>query len=907
MILKESRFAATNEYGPTVLPLFNRATDAFFEKTASHFVVPEVLKYIETVRPENDACYTLVNALGASEFYSSNSNADAFPESSLIHRPDRWTGNPLLDASVGKQWAYGFPTFYGAHAYPHHRNKDPNKSLGDVTFVCWNDRMKRVELVTRVTKDRCLANGGQAIWDKLQSGQYAEVSMGCFKADTMVTMSDGRRKYIQDVAVGDFVLTHLGRPRKVLATQRYPYKGKIYSIKPEAGATIFCTEEHPFFAVTHAQSRKITRGNVRWRDELVGSPDWVAASDLDRHSLVEPVLAGVLTPDYATREFCRLLGYYLAEGTILNNKAGEPSGVSFSTHVSDAIHQEVTELCAAVGTNNPPTWYASSSSEFGTAVTVFDPWLAKMCLALAGKGSKTKRLAESVMHWHPDLQAEFLSAYMNGDGCYAGHGALNISTSNRDLAFQVQTMLPRLGVASSMQGLTHKAGKGFSRTATKEWVIHIGKQYVDPFLGICAKARYEPILLTKNSRKFEGEWLLTPVRKYSHTVEETEVFNLEVEEDNSFQVNNIAVHNSRVPFDNCAICTDWNVYRKAKATFDPKKHPYEGAAVLEWHKAKPIRGVAITRATYCEHMLKTPNKILPDGRKVFVYNDYPRFFDISYVFIGADKTAKTLMHLSRPGMTSSPSDAFVKKAAQLFPGMDKTAAATPKTSAVKSSEMYKEDIPSQFIPAAVATVTRRERDLPDDMLHRLSDSPLESMLATLGSAGVVLRPREFQRVVLIQGGMEELADKLDSRGSVFPRCSADPDFHLSHGDILPDVVKEILPFLSQRSALKEPLHIRVVISSGAEPLPVKTAAAPSLLSEPLRKISSRYTAYRSQLMETLSHAPTFLSFASDTGIGGKVASKLASELFSPLTVGYIQSAFWDEVAPPPLLNGQEPA
>lgn len=542
MITKESRFAATNEYGPTVLPLFNRATDAFFEKTASHFVVPEVLKYIETVRPENDACYTLVNALGASEFYSSNSNADAFPESSLIHRPDRWTGNPLLDASVGKQWAYGFPTFYGAHAYPHHRNKDPNKSLGDVTFVCWNDRMKRVELVTRVTKDRCLANGGQAIWDKLQSGQYAEVSMG-----------------------------------------------------------------------------------------------------------------------------------------------------------------------------------------------------------------------------------------------------------------------------------------------------------------------------------------------------------------------------SRVPGDLCCICADWDAFRKAKATFDPKRHPYEGAAVLEYHKKHPIRGWAITRKEYCEHMLKTPNKILPDGRKVFVYNDYPRFFDISYVFIGADKTAKTLMHLSRPGMISSPSDAFIKKAARLFPGMDKTAAATPKTSAVKSSEMYKEDIPSQFIPAAVATVTRRERDLPDDVLHRLSDSPLESMLATLGSAGVVLRPREFQRVVLIQGGMGDLADKLDSRGSVFPRCSADPDFHLSHGDILPDVVKEILPFLPQRSALKEPLHIRVVISSGAEPPPVKTAAAPSLLSEPLRKISSRYTSYRSQLMETLSHAPTFLSFASDTGIGGKVASKLASELFSPLTVGYIQSAFWDEVAPPPLLNWQEPA
>lgn len=539
MILKESRFAATNEYGPTVLPLFHRATDAFFEKTASHFVVPEVLRYIETIRPENDVCYTLVNALGASEFYSSNSNADAFPESSLIHRPDRWTGNPILDAPVGRQWSYGFPSFYGAHAYPHHRNKDPKKSLGDVTFVCWNDRMKRVELVTRVTKDRCLSNGGQAIWDKLQSGQYAEVSMG-----------------------------------------------------------------------------------------------------------------------------------------------------------------------------------------------------------------------------------------------------------------------------------------------------------------------------------------------------------------------------SKVPFDNCSICTDWDVYHKAKASFDPKRHVFEGAAVLEWHKKKPIRGVAITRANYCEHMLKSPNKILPDGRKVFVYNDYPRFFDISYVFIGADKTAKTLLHLSRPGMTSSPSEAFVKKAGELFLGMSKTAAELPKTSAVKSSEMYKQDIPSQFVPAAVATVTRKERDLPTDVLDRLARSPLPSMLATLGSAGVVLRPREFQRIILVSEGSGDLADMLQSCGSVFPRCQADPGFRLQHGDILPDVVKEILPFLLRRSALSEPLHLRVVISSGSEPSTAKTATAPSLLSEPLRKISSRYTAYRAQIMDSLAHAPAFFSVAH--GAGG--TPKVASELFSPLTVGYVQSAFWDEVAPSLLLpNGHEPA
>lgn len=64
----------------------------------------------------------------------------------------------------------------------------------------------------------------------------------------------------------------------------------------------------------------------------------------------------------------------------------------------------------------------------------------------------------------------------------------------------------------------------------------------------------------------------------------------------------------RVPFDVCSICG---------------------------HKAK-------YRSEYCEHMLTMAGKVLPDGRKVFVYNPFPRFFDISFVFIGADRTSFVL-------------------------------------------------------------------------------------------------------------------------------------------------------------------------------------------------------------------------------------------------------------------------
>ncbi|HUW11140.1 MAG TPA: hypothetical protein VM537_15530, partial [Anaerolineae bacterium] len=52
--------------------------------------------------------------------------------------------------------------------------------------------------------------------------------------------------------------------------------------------------------------------------------------------------------------------------------------------------------------------------------------------------------------------------------------------------------------------------------------------------------------------------------------------------------------------------------------------------------------VAQTRAQYCEHLLNSMNRVLPDGRKVYAINTRPRFFDISFVLLGADRTGRVM-------------------------------------------------------------------------------------------------------------------------------------------------------------------------------------------------------------------------------------------------------------------------
>lgn len=540
-MLKYSHFQAETEHGHAAIPLHSKA-GAVFEKTASAQLLPEVSRYIEGLRPRSDSQYVLVNAMGAGEFYGSNVNGDYFSEASLIHSPDSWSGNPVFDRELAKTWPYGFPTFYRAHPYAHHRNKDSSRAFGEVELAAWNPHMKRVELVTRVDRDKCAAYGGQGTWDKLKAGQFPDVSMG-----------------------------------------------------------------------------------------------------------------------------------------------------------------------------------------------------------------------------------------------------------------------------------------------------------------------------------------------------------------------------TKVPFDTCSICLDWQKYERAQETFDPVRHKHPGQAILDYHKGQgAIRGLSITRADYCQHALKQMNKILPDGRKVFVYNDWPSFFDISFVFIGADKTAKTMFFIFSSSVPHSAVRPSAEIADQLgveepIDGEMKTASVEDeilklafghKLAKLKKSEINKQVIPSQFSGKAVPLLTQCEEDLPNETMDRLSAVPPENMLSTLGGMGILLRPREFQRITLLQLGQRALADQLDSAGEVFERSNEREDMGVKAENYLPALAEMMSPLMSKRSFLAPEIERRVVMTSTDQL--AKTARAPSHSKDLLDKIAAAYNGYRQDMMELAAHSQHLLASAGTTSSLQKVASVPMSEVFSPLSAAYLRYAYDDE-------------
>jgi hypothetical protein len=150
------------------------------EKTAGT-VHPKVQEWLKSYKPSPNQIVMLVNALGASEYWGQNVNGDVFPWAALIHEcsPKCQSSHPVDDLTRRQLPVYGYQTFLNAHPFMHHQNKDPSRAFGKVALSVLNHKMKRVELVVILDKNKARQFGAQRIIDRIEAGEYPDVSMGC--------------------------------------------------------------------------------------------------------------------------------------------------------------------------------------------------------------------------------------------------------------------------------------------------------------------------------------------------------------------------------------------------------------------------------------------------------------------------------------------------------------------------------------------------------------------------------------------------------------------------------------------------------------------------------------------------------------------------------------------------------
>jgi hypothetical protein len=252
---------------------------------------------------------------------------------------------------------------------------------------------------------------------------------------------------------------------------------------------------------------------------------------------------------------------------------------------------------------------------------------------------------------------------------------------------------------------------------------------------------------------------------------------------------------------------------------------------VPWDECSICRNRAKNRGEYCPHLRYQMNKILQDGRRVFAYNRLPKFFDISFVTIGAEKASHVLKKVAFEGRMLE----IVTPSAELGEAFYEKLAAQEKGAVQRKEADIDKDVPSQ--PAANVTgvtpedkskllsfmdaagdVKTREAPLPSSVLDRLSDFPLGSIFSTLTALGIGLRPQEFQRIVLVKEGARALADKLAAHRLVFDEAkpaTTIPKWASKMGSFSATSINEkvamiVAPYLKERSCYPEILCDRLL-------------------------------------------------------------------------------------------------
>ena len=586
--------------------------------------------------PENHV-YLRNRAISALEIHGPNQNWDAFEYDELARSYPSFIGRPVSVDHIGTDQIgivldsefipipslrddLGLPMMPFEQLFDNltvlcNRNKDTfGRVLSyatDKKLVRGSDQRKIVEAVAR---HMACSGWVENVWaiDKEQAedhtrgltaailaGEITDSSMGCFPSGTKILMSDFSEKHIEDIKVGDTVITHTGNTGIVKGLFNKNFNAGIYHLNVTGLCDeTFVTHEHPFYAITKDQlscenafedrtkcfpygavssitsqdknisyeygyKKKVCSKTdcVEYEKKLF--PSFRKISDLREGDYVAYSFSDEVRSTTLTTDFFRLLGYYLAEGCVIYSH-GKPNWVSFTFHKKEKEYiTEVITLCEHLY-GKAPKLLASTSSENAIELHLYS---VEACRDLEHHGarlSKTKQVSEEILYAPLDLQLELIGSFVNGDGFLDKSNAVYLETSSRVLWHNLMWMLSRARILWSAQEQfypikPHMCGK--SLIGTKElttWKLRLNVNESKKLGSRTAKCSMEWSLDKPKSYNFFYEnHIFFPIKEL--TFDPTwsgNIYNFEVGGDNSYVANTVAVHNCMVESAVCSVCAN---------------------------------------------------------------------------------------------------------------------------------------------------------------------------------------------------------------------------------------------------------------------------------------------------------------------------------------------------------------
>lgn len=372
----------------------------------------------------------------------------------------------------------------------------------------------------------------------------------CIAPGTPVMVEDGRVIPVEDVQIGQRIVTHGGDYATVIDAVGQPNnKGDLIRVTPWLGQPVSFTKEH-----TIPTQRGIIEAHEVRKDDWLCMPVRKITRDVAMFQLrTTPerrqhggfVSIGSGQTIVLTEEFGYACGYYLSEGHMrLAAKSGQPCGISFARHRSEksyadrairALSPWITDNRYTIDRKDSLT---SVDTVYGTAIcTWIEHWFGRV---------STKRIPDAVFTWGEDFCRGLLTGLLCGDGSktlsHAQKYPINrmvLPSIHASIAMQARDLAASLGYGWASARYEPAAEK-YGRICKAQWrVVWCGEaaEKLGKLIGI----QTAPRKTGSREQKYRIEdgmvWL--KIRKIETGIQEKEIWDLSVDHDD---------HTFRTPF-----------------------------------------------------------------------------------------------------------------------------------------------------------------------------------------------------------------------------------------------------------------------------------------------------------------------------------------------------------------------
>jgi activator of 2-hydroxyglutaryl-CoA dehydratase/intein/homing endonuclease len=430
----------------------------------------------------------------------------------------------------------------------------------------------------------------------LESGVVVDFAMNliCLKGDTKITTNpDYTPKPIQDIVIGEKILTHTGMFKPVEQVFERKYQGEMLKIEISNLKKLDITPEHSILGIKREDIKcyqSLSRNNIaickppkertcqkrcaKWKN-FSFEPKFISANEFkkgdfiatplptERNSPTSISYSQVETKQLIERPFkrinefifkpdlLRLLGYYLAEGSILYNRARwdkkikYPAGICLVFNIKEQSY--IKDIKKIISQNFPDlNVILREKPDRQTAIVeISSKSLAQYIKYLCGAGADEKRLSPEILNLEPSLQKEALKGFFRGDGQLRKRlkdTSISNKTGNRyvastvseTLAYQLYWLLLRNKIKCTLY-------KRSDRTTGGKYA------YILSIYGKELNKLEDKILVNPQRQGYKSfiysKWIFEPIRKIRKYKFNGMVYNLNVKDDHSYVANLVGAGN----------------------------------------------------------------------------------------------------------------------------------------------------------------------------------------------------------------------------------------------------------------------------------------------------------------------------------------------------------------------------